>query len=137
MLQTQAVWLDRVGAAVGMGCALHCMVLPLIIGALPLVGMTLLVHPLAEVLLLGTALTLGTFAAREGLVGRRSSRAAWLLVVGVGLLALRLVLGEDAMPGEPWATPAISLVLATGHLWRAREARACQAGRGRLWRVDG
>jgi hypothetical protein len=125
MLQTQRLWLDRVGTAVGMGCALHCLVLPLVVGALPLVGATLLLHPMAEVLLLGTALTLGTFAARDGLMGPHCSRAAWVLVVGVVLLALRLVLGEDAMPGEPWATPAISLVLAAGHLWRAREARAC------------
>jgi hypothetical protein len=108
-----------------MGCALHCLALPLLVGALPLLVGAALLHPMVEVMLLGTALVLGTFAARDGFVGRRRSRAAWVLLVGVVLLALRLVLGEDALPGEPWTTPVISLVLATGHLWRAQEAHAC------------
>lgn len=89
-MRTRRPWLDRVGAVVGMGCALHCLALPLVVGVLPFVGAALL-HPIAEVMLLGTA----------------------------------LVLGEDALPGEPWTTPVISLVLATGHLWRAQEARSC------------
>lgn len=127
MRQAQSPWLDRVGAAVGVGCALHCLALPLLLGTLPLVGATLLSHPMAEVVLLGTALVLGTLAACDGLAGPRRSRAAWVLGVGVGLLALRLVLGED-MPGARWATPAISLVLAAGHLVRAQEARSCRAG---------
>lgn len=44
---------------------------------------------------------------------------------GVVLLAPRLLLGEDGMPGAPWATPASSRVLAADHLARARETRAC------------
>jgi hypothetical protein len=127
MIRTRGPWLDRVGAVVGMGCALHCLALPLVVGMLPLVGATLLSHPMAEVVLLGTALVLGAVVARDGFRGPRRSPSTWVLVVGVGLLGLRLVLGEDGVPGEPWATPAISLVLAAGHLARAQEARACRA----------
>lgn len=125
MHRTQRPWLDRVGAVVGMGCALHCLALPLLVGALPLVGLALLMHPMVEVVLLGTALVLGTFAARDGLTGPHRPRAAWVLAVGAALLGLRLVLGEGVLPGEPWTTSAFSLVLAAGHLARAREARAC------------
>jgi len=125
MKRARGPWLDRVGAAVGVGCALHCLALPLLVGTLPLVGATLLSHPSAEVVLLCTALVLASFAAIDGLAGPRRSRAAWVLVVGMVLLALRLVLGEDGLPGAPWATPAISLVLVAGHLARAQEARSC------------
>ena len=53
------------------------------------------------------------------------TQGPWLDRVGAALLGLRLVLGDDVLPGEPWTTSAFSLVLAAGHLARAQEARSC------------
>lgn len=118
-------WLDRVGAVVGTSCAVHCLVLPVLVGVLPLLGGVGLQHPMIEAMLLITAVGVGGLAAVSSLLGPRPTGAGWLLVVGVGLLAVRIATGEDGLPGGDWLTVAASLIVVVGHLWRAREVRAC------------
>ncbi|MEM9461505.1 MAG: MerC domain-containing protein [Myxococcota bacterium] len=116
-------WLDRVGAAVGLGCMVHCLLVPVLVSALPLVGSTGLADPWVEQMLLAMAAGFASMAALSGLLGKGPTKSAWLLLLGAGLLLVRLGWGEHQMPGDHWFTVGVSLLLVTGHLWRLREAR--------------
>lgn len=121
-------WLDRAGAAVGLGCMLHCLLVPVLVSALPLVGSTGLADPWVEQVLLAMAVGFASIAALSGLRGNGPTKSVWLLLLGAGLLLLRLVWGEHQMPGDHWFTVGVSLLLVTGHVWRIREARARRGG---------
>lgn len=76
--------LDRWGALASGLCAVHCAVVGLAMGLLPVVGMEFLAYPLVDVGFFATAIFFGVWAARTG----KRKHGSWVpaRVFAVGLL---------------------------------------------------
>lgn len=76
--------LDRTGMIASIGCAVHCMVAPLILLMAPALG-GFWVHPTTHLLIAALVLPVAAFALRRGLRvhGRR-----WIAVAGIAGMAL-------------------------------------------------
>lgn len=128
-LRARALW-DRLGIGVSGLCAVHCLLMPVLLSALPLWpalhAVQAWLHPAFIVLLVPIAYQ----AARAARRGRRST---WVpLLLGLGLAAITLAwLGHDLLGrvGETAMTLAGSALLIAGHWqnWQAHRARCADA----------
>jgi len=92
-------WLDRTGMWASIGCAIHCLIAPVLILATPVLG-GWWVHPVAHLLIAALVLPVAGFALWRGFTqhGRR-----WIVAVG-GLGMFLVVVGVLL----PWLhTPAV------------------------------
>ena len=78
--------LDRTGVCASVGCALHCMVAPLLLIVAPTLG-GIWVHPAAHLAIAGLVVPIAAFALRSGY---RKHGTRW--IVGLGCAGIVLVL---------------------------------------------
>lgn len=79
--------LDRTGVCASVGCALHCMVAPLLLIAAPALG-GIWVHPAAHLSIAGLVVPIAAFALRSGY---RKHGSRWIVALGsVGMLLVLL-----------------------------------------------
>ncbi len=120
--------LDRTGAIASFACAIHCALMPLLVTALPLLGLSFLASEPVEWALLACSALLGTLALW---VGYRQHRAGWMFgVLGVALVLL--VGGRVAEEGgiEVWGQALMvlgGLAMMSAHLINRKLCRACGA----------
>ena len=118
--------LDRCGATVSLVCAVHCAVMPFVVGSLPLIRLSFLADEQTEWAFVSVALGLGITSLLPSCL-RRHQQARPLLLFGGGvclLLGARLLLAEES----PLELPAVvlgALLLAGAHLLNRRLCRAC------------
>jgi hypothetical protein len=125
---TNNVKLDRCGATVSLACAVHCAVMPLAVGLLPLLGLCFLADEQTEWAFVIVALGLGVASLLPSYL-RRHQQARPLLLFGGGtclLLGARLFLAEES-PLELPAAVLGALLLAGAHLINRRLCQACSA----------
>lgn len=79
-------WLDRFGAAGSLACALHCALLPLLIAALPSLGLAIWLSDGVELGFVVFATLLGGFSLLWGYRRHRALRALGLLLPGLAVL---------------------------------------------------
>jgi hypothetical protein len=92
---TDSTWarlLDRTGVCASVGCALHCMVAPVLLIAAPTLG-GLWVHPLAHIAIAALVVPIAAFALRSGY---RKHGSRW--IVSLGAIGVALVLLGAAWP---------------------------------------
>lgn len=75
--------LDRIGMTGSLVCALHCATLPLLLAALPALGLSVLMGERLEMLFVLFATALGVFTIVHGWRRHRAVRALGLLVPGL------------------------------------------------------
>lgn len=80
--------LERVGAGMSLLCAIHCAAMPVLVGALPLVGSRMGSSHWLEALMIGTAALIGY--STLGMSFRRHRRPAPLAIFTGGLLTVTL-----------------------------------------------
>lgn len=90
--------LDRLGAVLGFLCAIHCLAVPLFLGALPALGF--LADHAFDLTLIGVAAVVAFFSARSGLKSHGDRRVAFGFLGAVVLLALGHLLGEESLVGR-------------------------------------
>lgn len=87
--------LDRWGALASGLCAVHCAIVGLAMGILPIIGMEFLAYPMVDVGFFGTAILLGSWAARTGFKKHRSWGPTKVFVSGLFLVMFsHFVLGH-------------------------------------------
>lgn len=79
-------WLDRFGAAGSLACAAHCALLPLLIAALPSLGLAMWLSDGLEFGFVLFASLLGAFSLLWGYRRHRALRALGLLLPGLAVL---------------------------------------------------
>ena len=89
---------DRFGATVSFLCALHCAALPLVIAALPALGLGFLADHAFERVFIAFASMLALASLAIGFRRHRRLRAILLLVPGVALLLAGVVIDMDGRP---------------------------------------
>ena len=114
--------LDRVGACASTACAVHCILLPFLITALPFVGLGVLASTAFELSMIGFSVTLATLSFCWG--SRLHGEWRTLLFV---LSALALFLfGHEVEGPLHWVVMAIGGgALATGHFINRKLCRTC------------
>ena len=120
--------LDRTGAIASFLCAIHCAIMPLLVTALPLVGLSFLASEPVEWVLLACSGLLGTLALW---VGFRQHRAVWMFGV-LGAALVLLVGGRVAEESgiEGWGQILMvlgGLSMMSAHLINRKLCRACAA----------
>jgi hypothetical protein len=118
-------WVDSLGAGVSITCAIQCVLFPLLIGVLPLIGLGFLAQDGVETGFLAASivLALGSFSW-----GFRQHRRRYIFLFLIGGLAPIFI-------GRAWVDEGLeisfvvpgTLALAAGHLLNRRLCRLCVA----------
>jgi len=113
---------DRLGAFLGLACAIHCVAMPLLLGVLPALGLGFLADHVFDLVIVVLASIFAFFAARSGLRSHGDRRIAKGFVAAVLLLALGHLVGEDTLVGR---IPSVlgGLTLAVVHFLNLRASR--------------
>jgi hypothetical protein len=103
--------LDRLGAWVGAACAVHCLVLPVVVGVLPFLGLQFLAEEGVEYAFLGVASLVALLSALWGLHRHGALRMVAAFACAIGVVLLGFTIGEETAEGRVvMAIGAIALV---------------------------
>lgn len=89
---------DRIGATASFVCAVHCALLPMVIAALPAIGLGVLANHAFERAFIAFAAVLAVVSLVTGFRRHRRFRAFWFLLPGVALMLAGLAIDFDARP---------------------------------------
>ena len=118
-------WVDRIGAALSLTCAVHCALAPLLVAALPLAAATWLFDEPLEAAFVCASVAMGLVSL--GIGGAHPSPPAGLFVL-VGIAVVLIAAGRCA----PHRIAELSLVsggaavLAAAHVVNFRLCRRCR-----------
>jgi hypothetical protein len=119
--------LDQLGAAASLTCAAHCAAMPLLIGLLPLVGLSFLANEQTEIVLASLSIGVGILNLIPSYARKhRQWRPLLLFISGASLIIAVKFLTE----GSRLETPAMvlgALLIACAHMINRRLCRSCAA----------
>lgn len=114
--------LDRIGVCASTACAVHCILLPFIITALPFLGLSVLASSTFELAIIGFSVTLATLSFCWG-SRLHGQRRTFLFVLSALML---FIFGHDVEGPLHWVVMAIGgCALAAGHLVNRRLCNTC------------
>lgn len=116
--------LDRIGIAATSLCALHCILLPILLPALPLLGLTFLAdHTWEHVFLIATAV-LGTFALFSGFKRyHKRLYPFYLLYLGVAVYWIKHDFSEEF---EPFFIIGGAFLIVMAHFINMKLCNSCK-----------
>ena len=119
---------DRAGILVSVACAVHCAILPLLLAAMPIVGLSRLLDDRVEwAFVISTAVIGGAAHVRAYRRDHRHAAPGVIFVAGFSLvLGARLILLEEDWLG-PAAVALGGLLAAASHYANLRLCRCCKA----------
>ncbi len=130
---SQARWLEKlswVGAFASLACAVHCLAMPLLIGVLPLLGLSLLTEPWLEWSLIGFTGAIGVLTLLPSY--RRQHRRPQplaLFALGFGLILIAKLLTQEGSSLETSGLVAGALFVAGANLTNHRFVHTCASCR--------
>lgn len=112
--------LDRAGVVMSSACAIHCALMPLAAGVLPLVGLGVLADPRTETLLVASAAVIALVSLAGGCRHHGRLGPLALVAIGFSLILSGRLWAVDAEWLESALVVAGALAVATAHLvnWR-------------------
>lgn len=118
LANNQSSWFDRLGAGLGIACAIHCLAMPLLIGVLPFLGLTWLASETMESWFAAVLIMTALIGVLWGM-----KRHGSLRVIATFVVAAALVGAGQAFHGEDQVghilTVLGSFTIAGGHLLNA------------------
>lgn len=115
--------LDRVGACASTACAVHCLLLPFLITALPFVGLGVLASSTFELSMIGFAITLATLSFCWG----SRLHGEWRTLLFVLSAAALFLFAHEVEGPLHWVVMAIGgAALATGHFVNRKLCNSCK-----------
>ena len=120
--------LDGAGMAVSAVCAVHCVVMPLIVGSLAAAGIGWLRSEALEWLILAGSLTIGLRALLPAFRHRHGKkRCLWLFSSGIASILLARLAQHGSLPETPFVVFGAALIIsahATNHYF-CSQCRRC------------
>lgn len=121
-----ATRLDQAGMVASSLCALHCLLMPLAVGLLPLFGLSFLADEQTEWVLIGLALLVGLCSLLPGFwLHHRKAQPLFVFALGVGLILLVRLLLEEFHLLELLGVVTGGALLTTAHALNLRYCRLC------------
>ena len=105
-MKTQII--DKLGIVSSTTCAIHCLVLPLVITFIPYLGLSFFANETFEIIMLVTSIILSMFSICFGYKTHKNKKITLLFSVGLSLLILGRYVHENNY------TPASALILFLG-----------------------
>lgn len=118
-------WLDSVGAAVSIACAIQCTVFPLLIGILPLLGLGFLAGDRVEKSFLITSIVLAVGGFSRGFRYHKQFYIFLFLIAGLALIFTGRIWVDRTLE-LPFVMSG-TLLLASVHVLNRRLCRLCHA----------
>jgi hypothetical protein len=122
-------WMDRlnwVGATASLICAIHCLAMPLLIGALPILGLSLLTSPWLEWSLIGFTGTVGLLTLLPSYHWKhRRLQPLALFLLGFGLILAAKFLLDEGSSLETSGMVTGALFVAGANLTNHRLTHTC------------
>jgi len=120
---------DHISIGLSAVCAVHCLVLPVVVGMVPVFSNLSLGHGHFHQLLLALVLPLSVVALGAGWLRHRDRRVLILGLAGLILMTAAATIAHDLLghDGERWLTLAGAALLALGHF---RNYRRCKPSDG-------
>jgi hypothetical protein len=113
-------WLDAIGVAVSVTCAVHCAASGFFFALLPWLGVAGAEQPWLEWGFLTAALGVGTWSLHGGWSHHGRRTPALVFLAGLALLLAARWMGEDAARWEPVLVVLGAAGVSTAHLLNAR-----------------
>lgn len=121
-----AARLDQVGMIASSFCALHCLLMPLVVGLLPLFGRSFLADEQTEWTLIGVALFVGLCSLIPGFwFHHRKLQPLLVFAIGVALILLVRLLLVEFRYLELFGVVTGGVLLASAHALNLRYCRQC------------
>jgi hypothetical protein len=120
--------LDRFGMIASCACAIHCAVVPILLGVLPLVGVAVLGDERLELLMLGVAICIGVASLLPAYI-RHHRRSLPLLTFTAGLalvIIAHLAVKETGLPHTMFVV-AGGFIISVAHFLNRRFCQKCCA----------
>ncbi len=116
--------MSRLGAGLSVACAIHCALTPLLVGVLPLVGLSFLAEERTEQWAVGAVVVFAVGSALWGFHRHRALRAVMAFAGAVGVLLMGRWLGDAHPLGIP-LTIMGGVAIAGAHWLSARTCHTC------------
>lgn len=111
---------DALGIATTLACAIHCAVLPLILGSLPILGMNLVNNEGFEYFMIFLAFCIGTYSLWHGYRRHHHSvTPVMIFCAGIALLIAKQVWHEF----QYWLLPFAIVMIISAHLLNYKACR--------------
>ena len=118
---------DYIGIGASVACTIHCVLLPVLLTSLPLIGYDLLKNSALEIATIMTSLIVGSWALFNGY--KKHHHRLWPLlsfVVGIGLVIISNTL-DEAGAKEELLKLSGAFCIVTAHGFNLRYCRHCLA----------
>lgn len=114
-------WLDLTGTGAAWLCALHCLLLPLAVGVLPLVGLSFLLDEISERIIIGLSAIIGGLSLIPAYKNNhRQLKPLIFFAVGIGLIVLTHLLFEENRSAETIFIIIGAILITFAHLINRR-----------------
>jgi O-antigen/teichoic acid export membrane protein len=118
--------IDRVGVVASCVCAVHCAVMPFVIGLLPLFGLGIFADQRTEWALVAVSLVVGLSSLLPAYLRKhKRTRPLFLFTIGLALIFIARVTFEDTLRAEIPFVVLGALLIAASHFLNRRLCRAC------------
>jgi hypothetical protein len=120
--------LDRVGAIVSWICAVHCLIVPILVASLPLVGLSFLASETTEYFLIGLSVMIGAVSLLPAYYKRhRKIRTLLFFIAGITLVISADIVFEENLVGKIVTIAAGAFCITAAHFINRRFCRMCPA----------
>ena len=121
-------WLDAAGVTASWACAVHCLALPLLVGVLPLVGLSFLLDETTERIFILVSILLAALSLLPAYFREHGKiRSVFLAAAGIGLIVLTHFFLEENLAAKIVFLIAGAILLSAAHLINRRLCRECAA----------
>jgi hypothetical protein len=115
-MATKINW-DVMGIATSVACAIHCALLPVMVGSLPMFGINIIHNPFFEWSMIGLAFVVGSYSLFHGYVKHhRSISPVFIFTAGFVFLVLK----QFFHPIENWLLVPAVLLIISAHYYNYR-----------------
>ena len=115
------IW-DRVGISASLLCVLHCLLTPLLVLSMPVVG-EFLSHQMFHIIIMVIVVPVAVWALWNGYRLHKYVRVLWLGGAGIAILIASMYLGSHNPTIEVTGMVAAGLILASAHLFNLRACK--------------
>jgi hypothetical protein len=119
MMKGKINW-DALGIATSLACAIHCAILPLMLGTIPILGINIVNNEGFEYLMIFLALAIGAYSLWHGYKKHHHSLTPLLIfLTGIGLLFAKQVWHTM----QYWLLPLAVILIIAAHLLNYKACR--------------